>query len=319
MKKVLSTILALLLVLSYSNAAESKKKIGIIQYVQHIALDSARDGFVKALEDNGYIDGQNIEIDLQNAQGDGSNLTSISDRFIANKTDLVLAIATPSAQSIAGATQTIPILGTAITDYISAKLAKTNDVPGGNVSGTSDMNPVKEQIALLAKLAPQAKTIGLIYSSNEDNSILQANIAKTEIEALGLNYVEVTVTNSNEVAQAMQQLLSKSDAIYIPTDNILASSMPIVYDLAVSAKKVVVPGEIGMAMAGGAAALGINYYNLGYQTGLMAKHIILGEDISTMSIQTATEFEDVINKTFCDEAGIKIPDDMQQYAKEMDK
>lgn len=251
--------------------------IGIIQLVEHVALDSAREGFIDALKDNGYVDGQNITIDVQNAQGDQSNLSTISDRFVSNKADLILGIATPAVQSIAGKTSKIPILGTAVTDYVVAKLADSNEAPGGNVSGTTDMNPVKEQIDLLVKLVPDAKTVGVLYNSSEDNSILQAKMAKEAVETIGLSYVEVTVTNTNEVQQATQSIVDKCDAIYIPTDNTFASSMPVVHGVTSQSKTPVICGESGMVKSGGLATLGINYYDLGYQTGLMAIKILKGK------------------------------------------
>lgn len=288
--------------------------IGIIQYMEHSALDAARDGFIQALADNGYVDGKNIKIDLQNAQGNQSNLSTISDRFVSNKDDLILAIATPAAQSIAGKTKTIPILGTAITDYEAAKLVNSKTAPGGNVSGTTDMNPIKEQIDLLVKLVPNAKTVGVLYTSSEDNSILQAKIAKQCIENLGLKYVEVTVTNSNDVQQATESIVQKCDAIYIPTDNVFASAMPIVHQVTKVSKTPVICGEAGMVTNGGLATLGINYKNLGYQTGLMAVKILKGEaDIKSMPIESSTNFDFAINGTVADEMGITIPDDLKKY------
>lgn len=298
-----------------SQTSTSKKlSVGIIQYVDHIALNSAREGFITALKDKGYVDGENITIDLQNAQGDQSNLSTISDRFVGNKVDLVLAIATPAAQSIAGKTTEIPILATAITDFVSAKLVNSADAPGGNVSGTTDMNPIKEQIDLLVKLAPKAKTVGVLYTSNEDNSILQASLAKKAIEKLGLTYTEVTVSNSNEVQQATQSIADQSDAIYIPTDNIFASAMPVVYGVTSESKIPVICGESGMVKNGGLATLGINYYDLGYQTGLMAVKIFKGEaKPATMPIESATRFDFAINGTVAEEIGLEIPADLKQY------
>ncbi|NMC55858.1 MAG: ABC transporter substrate-binding protein [Eubacteriaceae bacterium] len=288
--------------------------IGIIQYMEHSALDAAREGFIQALADNGYVDGKNIKIDLQNAQGNQSNLSTISDRFVSNKVDLVLAIATPAAQSVAGKTKDIPILGTAITDYEAAKLVNSKTAPGGNVSGTTDMNPIKEQIDLLVKLVPNAKTVGVLYTSSEDNSILQAKIAKQCIENLGLKYVEVTVTNSNDVQQATESIVQKCDAIYIPTDNVFASAMPIVHQVTKVSKTPVICGEAGMVTNGGLATLGINYKNLGYQTGLMAVKILKGEaDIKSMPIESSTNFDFAINGTVADEMGITIPDDLKKY------
>lgn len=295
-------------------AENEKKTIGIIQYVEHNALDAAREGFIKALSDNGYVDGENIILDIQNAQADQSNLATISDRFVSNKVDLVLAIATPAAQSIAGKTKEIPILGTAITDYVAAKLVNSNEAPGGNVSGTTDMNPIKEQIDLLVKLVPDAKTVGVLYTSSEENSRVQAKIAKEAIEALGLTYTEVTVTNSNDVQQATQSIVDKCDAIYLPTDNIIASSMPVIYGITSQSKTPVICGESGMVENGGLATLGINYYDLGYKTGLMAIKILKGEALpATMPIESADKFDFAINGTVAKEIGIEIPDDLAEY------
>lgn len=288
--------------------------IGIIQYVEHVALDSAREGFIDALEDNGYVDGENITIDVQNAQADQSNLSTISDRFVGNNVDLVLAIATPAAQSIAGKTTDIPILGTAITDYEAAKLVESNEAPGGNVSGTTDMNPIKEQIDLLLRLVPDAKTVGVIYTSSEDNSIVQAAIAKEVIEGLGLIYTEATVTNSNEVQQAAQSIVQECDAIYLPTDNTMASSMPIINGVTVDSKTPVICGESGMVESGGLATLGINYYELGYNTGLMAVKVLKGEaEPATMPIESADKFDFAINGDVAEEIGLDIPADLQEY------
>lgn len=290
--------------------------VGIVQYMDHIALDSARQGFIDALADNGYVDGEDIAIDLQNAQGDQSNLSTISDRFVSNQVDLVLAIATPATQAVAGKTAEIPILGTAVTDYVAARLVDSNDAPGGNVSGTTDMNPIKEQIDLLVKLVPDAKTVGVLYTSSEDNSILQAGIAKEAIEKLGLNYVEVTVTNSNDVQQATQSIVDQCDAIYIPTDNVFASAMPVVHGVTSLSKTPVICGESGMVDNGGLATLGINYYDLGYQTGLMGVKILKGEaEPQTMPIESAANFDFAINGTVAEEIGLAIPAELEQYVK----
>lgn len=296
-----------------------KFNIGISQYAEHVALDSAREGFIDALKDNGYVEGENVTFDIQNAQGDQSNLSTISDRFVGNKVDLVLAIATPAAQSIAGKTTEIPILATAITDFVEARLVDSNEAPGKNVTGTTDMNPIKEQIDLLVKLVPDAKTIGVIYTASEPNSVVQAAIAKESIENLGLNYTEVTVTNTNDVQQATQSLVDQCDAIYIPTDNILASAMPTVYGVTAETKTAVVCGETGMVSNGGLATLGINYYDLGYQTGKMAISILKGEaNPAYMPIQTPAGYDFAINGTIAEEFGIEIPSDLQEYVFEME-
>ncbi len=319
MKKMFVMFLALTLFCLpvFASAEEAVKTIGVIQYVQHVALDSARDGFVQALSDNGYVDGQNIALDLQNAQADASNLATISDRFVANNVDLVLAIATPAAQSIAGKTTEIPILGTAITDYVVARLIDSNEKPGTNVSGTTDMNPVADQIKLIQELFPDTKTVGVMYTSSEDNSVLQAGMAKEAIEALGMNYVEATVTSSNDVQQATQSIVDSCDAIYIPTDNVFASSMPVVYEVATAAKKPIIGGEAGMVKSGALATLGINYYDLGYQTGLMAIRVLNGEDISAMPIETAAKMDYTFNSTYASAIGYTIPEAYASFAEPM--
>lgn len=289
------------------------KTVGIIQYVEHAALDAARDGFIDALADSGYLSGENLEIDYQNAQGDAANLSTISDRFIGKKVDLVLAIATPAAQSIAGKTVDIPILGTAITDYEAARLVDSNEIPGANLTGTTDMNPIRDQIELLLDLVPDARRIGVLYTSSEDNSVVQAAIAKEVILDLGLEYAEVTISNSNEVQQATQSIVRRVDAIYIPTDNIFASAMPIVHGVTSQSKTVVVPGEAGMVMAGGVASLAINYYDLGYQTGLMAVKVFEGADPATMPIEGAKGFDYIINGDIAEEIGVEIPAHLLEY------
>jgi len=288
--------------------------IGIAQLAQHAALDAAREGFIAALAENGFVDGETVVIKLQNGQGDTNNMSTIADQFISENVDLVLAIATPAAQAVAGKTTEIPILGTAITDYEVAKLVDSNEVPGGNVSGTSDMNPVAEQIALIQKLAPDAKTIGLLYTSSEDNSRLQADMAKEAIAAAGLEFTEVTIDSSNDVQQAAQNIVSKCDAIYVPTDNIIASAMPILAEVANAAKIPVICGESNMVAAGGLATLGINYFDLGFQTGLMAVKLLNGEaNISEMPIETASGFDYCINSDTAAAIGVEIPEDMKDF------
>lgn len=319
MKRIvrIMAVIAAMAVFAVSAGCSQKHKnpvIGIIQYAEHVALDSAREGFIQALKDNGYVEGENITFDYQNAQGDQTNLSTISDRFVSNNVDLVLAIATPAAQAIAGKTNKIPILGTAITDYVAARLAESNEKPGLNVSGTTDMNPIKEQIELLVKLVPGAKTVGVLYTSSEDNSILQAKIAREHIEGMGLKYVEVTVSNSNDVQQATQSIVEKCDAIYIPTDNTFASAMPTVHGVTSKSKTPVICGEAGMVETGGLATLGINYYDLGYQTGLMAIKVLKGEaKPASMPIEKANKFDFAINGTVAEEIGLNIPEDLAQY------
>ena len=321
--KKLTLTLALILILTTrlvlpAFADPVRPVIGIVQIVNHAALDAAREGFLRALSDNGYEDGVNMTVDYRNAQGNQDTLSSIADYFVGQQVDLILAIATSSAQAVASKTETIPILGTAITDYVEAKLVQSNEAPGYNISGTTDMNPIRAQIELISRLVPAAQTIGLIYTSSEVNSQLQARDAKLVIEGLGLAWKEITVNNSNDVQQAVSAILEDCDALYIPTDNTLASAMPLVYEAALARKVPVVAGDGNMVMQGGNFTLGIDYEQLGYQTGLMALQVLReGADVSSMPIESQSQYQYYINSTANEAMGIEIPEDLQPYAREM--
>ena len=298
-----------------TDSGKKMYKVGIVQLVEHNALDAANKGFVDGLKKRGYEEGKNIQIDRQNAQADQSNLANISQRFISNKSDLICAIATPAAQTVANATKDIPVVGTAITDYESAKLVKSNAKPGGNVTGTSDMNPVKEQVELLMKLCPKAKTIGIIYCSSEVNSEVQVKAVKAFAETKGLKIETATISTVNDIQQAAQSLNTKVDAFYAPTDNVLASAMPTLLSITDPAKKPVICGEANMVKAGGLATYGIDYYKLGLQTGEMGADILDGKKKpADMPIQTAKDLKATINKKNAAALGITIPDDLLKSA-----
>lgn len=295
-------------------AADSGKKpikIGIIQIVEHPALDAARKGFLETLAANGYQEGKNLTVDYQNAQGDQSALNSIAEKFAAEKLNLILAIATPSAQAMAGATKDIPILITAVTDPVAAKLVNSNEKPGTNVTGTTDMNPIKDQFALLKQLVPQAKKVGIIYNAGEVNSQVQVKIAKGVAAQMGLQVLEATVASTADVQQATQSLVGKVDAIYVPTDNMVVSAAPTVLQVTNQAKIPVISGESSVVNAGALATIGINYENLGKQTGDMALKILNGAKPQDMAIESQKNFDTVINKTSANLLGIKIPDSLK--------
>lgn len=297
-----------------SETKEGNYQIGIIQLVEHDALDSARNGFIDALAEAGYKDGENLTIDFQNAQNDQSNLKTISQRFVNNKMDLILAIATPAAQTVAAETSDIPILGTAITDYVEASLVESNEAPGHNVSGTSDRTPVQEQFDLMKRILPDVQKVGILYNSSEVNSEIQANLAIDAATTLGIEYETATVANVNDIPQVVQSLVNKVDALYIPTDNTFASAMPVVCSVSDEAKLPVIVGENGMCKGGGLATVGIDYHKLGQQTGAMAVKVLEGQDISAMPVEF-TEIADVcINLDAAATLGITIPDDILEEA-----
>ena len=314
MKKLLSAAVALFCVaiaLTGCNEKNSKIKIGVIQLIEHEALDKSYQGFVDGLAEAGYKDGENIVIDYQNAQGEQANCVTIATKFVNDKDDLIFAIATPAAQAVATQTKEIPILVTAVTDPVTAKLVKSNEKPETNVSGTSDRTPVEAQIPLLKKLVPEAKTVGLLYCSSEANSIFQIDLAKKACEENGLEYLEGSVSNSNEIQQVVQSLVGKVDAFYIPTDNMLAAGMRNVAMVANQAKLPVICGEDGMVVKGGLATYGINYYELGKLTAQQAVQILRdGAKPSEMPIQYVNKFDFSYNKETAEAIGIAIPSDL---------
>lgn len=303
---------------SGSASAEAKEgafKIGIIQLVEHDALDKAREGFIEDLKENGFVDGENIIIDYQNAQADQSNLKTISQRFVQNDDDLILAIATGAAQSVAAETSDIPILGTAITDYEAAQLVESNDAPGGNVSGTTDLTPVEKQVELLKEMMPDVKTLGVLYNSSEVNSEIQAQMAQEAAEKEGIECKTATVTNTNDIAQVMESIAGDVDAIYIPTDNTFASAMATVSKIAEEYKLPTICGEQGMVESGGLATVGIDYYKLGKQTGEMAVKILKdGANVAEMPIESLDDTNICLNIDTAEAIGYEFPQSVTDKA-----
>lgn len=291
-------------------------KIAVLQGVEHPALDASREGFLAALADNGYKVGEKIVLDYKNGQGDQSNLTTISQKFVDDKSDLVLAIGTQAAISMAAATKEIPIFITAVTDPKGSGLVKEIDKPGGNVTGTSDMTEINKQIDFMMKIAPNTKKLALMYTSSEENSIYQANIAEEYAKSLGLEVEHKTVTSVNDIAQVAESLVGKFDAIYMPTDNTLASAMPTVASIALANNIPIFPAEEGMVLNGGVGSISINYYELGYQTGEMAVKVLNGtEKPQDMPIGYMQKPTIVLNKAVIDKMGLVIPEDILKDAK----
>ena len=322
--KVLAAGLMLTLALGVLGCGGDKKEapkkaekvnVGIVQLVEHAALDAANKGFVEGLASKGYKEGQNIAYDRQNAQADQSNLQNIAHRFVNNKVNLICAIATPAAQTVANVTSDIPIVATAVTDYKAAKLVKDNAKPGTNVTGTTDMNPVEQQLDLLLKLVPNAKSVGTIYCSSEVNSQLQVDILKKAAAGKNVTVKEATVSNVNDIQQAARSLLGKVQAVYVPTDNVLASAMPTLISVTEEAKLPVICGEGGMVKAGGVATLGVDYYKLGFQAGEMAADILGGKSKpADMAIQAQKEFKAMVNVKEAEKIGLKVPEDVLKGA-----
>ncbi|MFD1506725.1 ABC transporter substrate-binding protein [Georgenia yuyongxinii] len=288
-------------------------EIGITQIVSHTSLDAAREGFKNALADNGYVEGENVTYDEQNAQGDQATATSIANKFASDGKDLVLAIATPTAQAAAQAITDIPILITAVTEPAEAGLVDSWEAPGGNITGTSDLNAVEEQLGLIKELAPDAKTVGVVYSSGEINSQVQVDLAKEAAEKLGLTLEEATITTSGEVQQAANSL--DVDAFYVPTDNNVVSALDALVQVAEEKQVPVVVGEGDSVTNGGVATYGFDYEQLGYQTGLMAVKILdEGADPAEMPIEKPTDLKLYVNPTAAERMGVTIPQELLDSA-----
>ena len=297
-----------------AQSGEEKITVGILQISEHDALDKCRQGFMDYLAENGYNDGENIVFDYQNAQGDQSNLKTISQQFVNNGYDFLVGISTPATQSLATETQEIPVIGTAITSFEAAGLVESNDNPGGNVSGVNDETPIAEQMALLLEILPDAQTVGIMYNSSEVNSQVQAETAQAEAEKLGLNVEVSTVTSSNDVAQAVETMCEKADVIYLPTDNTFASTMATVGQISEQKKVPVIVGEAGMCTGGGLATVGLDFYQLGLQTGEFAVEVFEGGEISTMPVEYPKTNNITINREMADKIGIEIPQEVLDRA-----
>ena len=297
--------------------ADSKElTVGVLQFVSHPALDTIYEGIQAGLKEEGYEVGKNLKIEFQNGQADQSKLNTMSQQLISQKADVLIGIATPAAQALANQTTEIPIVLGAITDPKSANLVADNQHPGGNITGVSDQSPVDAQLALARKILPQAKKIGILYSSAEDNSAFQAEKVEQEASKLGFETKRYPVPSGNEISQMVQVMSSEVDFIYIPTDNTIANAMQIVVDIANKNNVPIIPSVDTMVAEGGLATVGINQYELGLQTGRMAADILAGKaKPATTPIFTFSSGDIIINDEQAKKLGITIPADVLAEAK----
>ena len=303
-------ILLISLISLHQLKADKKKdvfRIGISQFITHQSLDATREGFVDELAKQGYVEGKNIEIDLQNAQGEQRNLKTISQQ-LAESSDVVLAIATPSAQSLANTTQTTPVIFSAVTDPVSAKLVESREHPGGNVTGTSDQSSdaISTQINLIKKVLPKAKTIGILYTQSEPNSVVQKDEAKRLLEEKGFTVVEKTILDSNNVKAAAESLMAEVDMVFVPTDNIISSTMETVKPVSIKHKVPVFGGSTEMIAVGGLYNYGTNYEELGRQTARMLIRVLKGEKPENIAVELPEKLELHTNQEIADALGIDI-------------
>lgn len=299
------------------DAAAEKITVGISQFAPHPALDAATEGFKEAFTDAGYVEGETVEFDLQNAQGEQQNAVTIAQEFSTSDLDAVLAVATPAAQAAAQAITEVPILFTAVTDAVEAELVESNEKPGSNITGTSDAVPAEAlqgQFDLIKELVPDAKKVGIVYASGEVNSEVQVKDATKVADGMGLEIETQTVTTANDIAQATEAL-GDVDAIYVPTDNMVVTGLSALIQVAEEKKIPVIAAEAGTVQSGAIATFGIDYKALGKQTGEMAVKIIKdGADPADMSVETAATLANTVNPGAAERMGVKLPESITKDA-----
>ncbi len=294
-------------------------KIGIVQLVEHTSLDQIREAIIAQLETEGYVDGENITIDYQNAQNEQSNLKTICQGFVADKVDVIVAITTPAAQVAMGETDEIPIIFSAVTDPVASEVVADLENPGGNVTGTSDAIDVSQIIELANELTPGFKTIGTLYNSSETNSIATVEKLKEYADANGYEVVETAITSANEIQTAAQSLAKKCDIVFSPTDNTVASSIAVANEVFTKAKIPFYVGADSMVKDGAFATSGVDYEYLGQQTADMVIEVLNGADTASMPVRTMNETSIFINSETADAMGIRIPDSILEKATDLAK
>ena len=292
---------------------ENALHIGVLQLMEHEALNNTYNGFIDALKENGYEEGNNLVISFENPNNDKSTLATMAQKLVNEENDLILAIGTAAAQSLQQETDTIPILGSAITDYLDVGLVESNEKPGKNISGSSDYCDMAIQMDLVEMLVPDVQKVGLLYTSSEENSIIQAEQMRKECEKRGWEVVEKTISDLTMVDDTMHSFIGNIDALYIPTDNPLASSMASVEIVASENNIPVIVGCDTMVQDGGLASIGVNYYNLGYQTGLNALKIINNEttiDQLPVYFMDSENADIYYNSKIAEKMGFELPNEI---------
>ncbi|MBE5966708.1 MAG: ABC transporter substrate-binding protein [Lachnospiraceae bacterium] len=306
-----------------TNAESGQKKpaaIGIGQFAEHGSLDNCREGFLAGLAEEGYVEGDNLTVYMENALADGSNANQIANNFIAKKVDLIAAIATPMAQSAFGAAKDtdIPVIFTAVTDPVAAQLANADRTPSGNVTGTSDKLPIELQLEMIRAILPEAKTIGIMYSTSESNSISAIKEYKETAPEYGFEIVESGISTIADISLAADNLLEKVDCVNNLTDNTVVSALPVILSKAAKKNIPVFGSEIEQVKLGCLASMGLDYYALGMQTGRIAAQVLSGEkSADAINFEVIEEAAFYGNTAAADKLGISLPEDLVENAKEM--
>ncbi len=294
-------------------------QVGLTQIVEHPSLDTVRNGILEGLKEAGFEDGKQLRIDFQSAQGEMPIAQQIAQKFVSDKKDIIIALATPSAQAAAQATKEIPIIFGTVTDPVGAGLVNSLEKPGTNVTGTSDMTPVQEQLSLFAKLGTKVQKVGMIYNAGEANSVTTVEMAKEAAKGLNLTIVEATVANAGEVQQAAQSLIGRVDGLYLITDNTLAQGVQSVIALANQKGLPTISVEQSYVDQGALATYGFDYFEFGKLTGQLAAEVLKGKNPADLPVQTSKDLTLVINTKTAKAIGLEIPADVLKAAQQVEK
>jgi len=307
MRALAYTVLAALTVAGLSGTAAAQKKVAMTAIVEHPALDAVRDGIKKGLADLGYAEGTDVTYSYETAQGNPATAAQIARQFIGDAPDVIVAISTPSAQAVAAATKSIPLVFSAVTDPLAAGLVASVDAPGANVTGVSDMAPIGDHIALIREITPNVKRLGVLYNPGEANSVSSLASVRQEANAVGIVVVDGPATKSAEVQAAARSLVGKVDAIYVPTDNTIVSALESAVGVANEAKLPLYAADTDSVARGALAAVGFNYFDVGVQTAALVDQVLQGKDPGTIPVVFATGTDLQVNKTTAAAIGVTLP------------
>ncbi|MCU8502151.1 ABC transporter substrate-binding protein [Vibrio vulnificus] len=306
-KRIATAVLAGAALISSHSVMAKTAKVAVSQIVEHPALDATRQGLLDGLKAKGYVEGENLEFDYKTAQGNPAIAVQIARQFVGESPDVLVGIATPTAQALVSATRSIPVVFTAVTDPVGAKLVKSMEQPGKNVTGLSDLSPVSQHVDLIKELLPNAKAIGVVYNPGEANAVTLVELLKKSAAEKGLKVVESTALKSADVQSATQAIAAKSDVIYAPTDNTVASAIEGMIVAANQAKKPVFGGATSYVEKGAIAGLGFDYYQVGVQTADYVAAILEGQEPGKLDVKVATGSDLVVNQGTAEKLGITIP------------
>ncbi|WP_367988560.1 ABC transporter substrate-binding protein [Vibrio sp. NTOU-M3] len=313
-KAIVTAVLASAAVLSSASIMAKTARVAVSQIVEHPALDATRQGLVDGLKAKGYEQGKNLEFDYKTAQGNPAIAVQIARQYVGEKPDVLVGIATPTAQALVSATRTIPVVFTAVTDPVGAKLVKTMKAPGKNVTGLSDLSPVKQHVELIKEIFPNVKSIGVVFNPGEANAVTLVELLKTSAKEQGIKVVEATALKSADVQSATQAIAAKSDVIYAPTDNTVASAIEGMIVAANQAKTPVLGGATSYVEKGAIASLGFDYYQVGVQTADYVAAILEGAEPGTLDVKVAQGSDLVVNKKAAEKLGIALPESVLDRA-----